>query len=86
MLGSTDRQVQIDCFESFASKRNALCWRVMRRSGGYWTAEQQEPLCDLCVETIGDIRLQSFITRGRDPVACFHILTLCCRWLGGHAL
>lgn len=35
-------QVQIDCFESFASKRNALCWRVMRRSGGYWTAEQQD--------------------------------------------
>jgi len=33
--------VQIDCFENFTTKRNALCWRVLRRAGGYWSSEQQ---------------------------------------------
>ena len=36
-------QVQIDCFENFTTKRNALCWRVLRRAGTYWSSEQQAP-------------------------------------------
>ncbi|CAJ1436854.1 unnamed protein product [Effrenium voratum] len=35
-------EVQIDCFDSFTSKRNALCWRVLRRCGGLWTSELQD--------------------------------------------
>lgn len=35
-------EVQIDCFENFTTKRNALCWRVLRRAGGYWSSEQQD--------------------------------------------
>lgn len=35
-------EVQIDCFENFTTKRNALCWRVLRRAAGYWSSEQQD--------------------------------------------
>lgn len=35
-------EVQIDCFDAFTTKRTALCWRVLRRAGGYWTSEHQD--------------------------------------------
>ncbi|CAE8611984.1 unnamed protein product, partial [Polarella glacialis] len=69
-------EVQIDCFDAFAAKRNALVWRVLQRSCSYWTAEATDEglVAVLCAwrQHLADVRLANC----RKRLACQKLATI----------